>query len=258
MPRWIVALLAAALSTGWMLAQPPAGQACLRAFEDRNANGVYDADEPLITRDVGAALADASGLIVQTALLDDSPRAAQGIVCFSGLADGQYTISVASAAFQPTTSPLFVVVVSQSSAPSVIDVGAQIISAALPENSPTRETGFTAAQLERIAVAAAAGGLVSFLMIIFGWILSALLLRRPQQPPYNLSYTGPYPVYFDTGRMGPVTAYPPRPDTGAMPPVPPYGQPPYAPPYTPPPPPPSSSYAPPPYEDDDTGALKRV
>ena len=261
MSRWIVALLGVTLTLGNVLAQTLGGQACLRAFEDRNANGVYDPDEPFITRDIGATLTDINGLIVQTGLLDDSPRAAQGILCFGGLTDGQYTIRVASAAFQTTTSPLFVVSVTQGSAPSVVDVGAQIISAS-PPGPATRETGFTLAQLERIAVAAIGGATVVFVMLIFGWILSTLFLRKPQHQPYNITYTGTYPAYYDTNRATTISPEDARLSTRSMAPVAPYPpQAPYAPPPTQAPsynPPPTlNPYAPPPF-DEDTGSMKRL
>src|SRR6185369_17943230 len=86
-----------ALSGTAVAAQQTGGQLCVRSFEDRNGNGKLDAGEPLLTRGVSINLLDAGGITVASALLDTSPTAAQGVVCFQFLASGQYSVEVTSA-----------------------------------------------------------------------------------------------------------------------------------------------------------------
>jgi hypothetical protein len=68
----------------------------VRAFEDTNANGKLDAGEALLTRGINVNLLDAQNVTIASALLDQSPTAAQGVVCFQFLAAGQYTINISA------------------------------------------------------------------------------------------------------------------------------------------------------------------
>jgi hypothetical protein len=270
MRRWLVlGLLVSAMNLSSLSAQQANGQVCLRAFEDRDANGILDAGEPLITRDIGVNLSDTQGVIIQTALLDDSARAAQGIVCFQNLATGQYTLNVASAAYSATTSATLIIAVSANAVPQVLDFGAQIITTAPLVTEPVREVGFTEAQLERILWSSLGAVGVIFVLMLVGFFILLVFVRPKRQAlapsyPYGVPPTGQYPPYG----VPPAGQYPPYgvPPTGQYPPygVPPTGQQPavtpypptspYAPPYTPSPSQavPPSPYAPPP-ADDDTG-----
>jgi len=196
-----VGMLGVMMLSTFALAQDSAGQLCLRAYEDRNANMVYDEGEPFIAKDVGVNLANAEGVIVQTALLDDSPRASQGLMCFQNLASGQYTLIVASAAYLPTLNTAFIATVSQSSVPQVFDYGAQVIASELPTPSPTGQVSplQLRALLQRVLFGSLGAAVVMTVVGIIGVIL-----------------------YFLFVRPKPVTAYAPeqaymRPDTGAMP-----------------------------------------
>ncbi len=79
------------------------GQLCVRSFEDRNGNGQLDGGEPLLTRGVNVNLTNSSNITIASALLDQSPTAAQGVVCFPSLAPGQYTVTITSTEYTPTT-----------------------------------------------------------------------------------------------------------------------------------------------------------
>lgn len=172
-----------------------AGQLCIRAYEDRNANSTFDAGEPFITKDVSVALANADGLIVKTALLEDSPRASQGLVCFQQLEAGQYTAIVTSASFLPTTNTAFVAGISQTSVPQVFDYGAQVYISTLPVLTPspsnTLSTNQVQVLLQRIGVGAIGAGIVVVIMSVLGVVLYWLFVR-PAKPTLAEGDTGRY------------------------------------------------------------------
>lgn len=132
------------------------GQFCVRAFEDRDVNGQIDAGEPLITRGLGANLLDSTGVIIETALLDNSPTSSQGIICFLNLSIGQYTMEITSADFVPTTADNMTVNITSNpdTQRTLFEYGGQRIENALAaENRITDDTGkLTEAEVERIAL----------------------------------------------------------------------------------------------------------
>ncbi|MFQ3646595.1 MAG: hypothetical protein SNJ80_06655 [Anaerolinea sp.] len=239
------------LSALWAQAQDNA-QICVRLYEDRGERGVLDAGDPFITRDVGVNLANADGIIIETALIDDAPQGSSGRVCFARLPAGQYTVSVASAAYEPTTDSVFVTSVGGSAVPVVFDVGMERLMVELPPPAPAIGT-LTPAELrfavERVFVASIGATVVVAVMLTLGVILYVLFLRpKPQPvPPPRSPYAPPRPpLRPDTGSIPPVTGTPPpmRPITGPIPPV--TGTPPPMRPITGPVPP-----VPPPQEHDD-------
>jgi hypothetical protein len=191
-------------------------QACVRLYEDRGRSGTLDAGEPFITKDVGVNLANDQGIIIKTALVDDSPQASSGLVCFTQLEAGQYTVSVASAAYSPTTDSVFVTAVGESAVPLVFDVGMERITTSLP--TPEGGTGvLTPSQarnaLERVFVAGIGSLFAVVVFAAIGAVLYVTILRprvraakaTPSYAPY--SYARP-----DTGVYT-------RPPTGTTPPV---------------------------------------
>ena len=88
-----------------LLAQD-SGQICILTYDDRNGNGARGADERAIAHGIGASLMTADGLIIDSALLDDSPFAASGLLCFNELLAGEYVIQLTSAEFAGTTALL--------------------------------------------------------------------------------------------------------------------------------------------------------
>jgi hypothetical protein len=241
------------LSALWAQAQDNA-QICVRLYEDRGERGVLDAGDPFITRDVGVNLANAEGIIIETALIDDAPQGSSGRVCFARLPAGQYTLSVVSAAYEPTTDSVFVTSVGGSAVPVVFDVGMERLMIELPPPTPAIGS-LTPAELrfavERVFVAGIGSAVVVAVMLTLGIILYVLFLRpkpQPMSPPRN-PYAPPRPLLRpDTGTMKPVTG-PLPPATGPMPPV---GTPPPMRPITGPLPPATGSLPPvqPPQEPD--------
>jgi len=199
------------------------GQICVRSFDDRNSNGVYDPGEPFITKGVSANLLDGQNVIVNTALLDDSPQAAQGIMCFQELTSGQYTIMIASADFTPTTASTFVAAVTDTTVPEVFDFGAQVVvfePAVAEGDDATLSDDEVRDLLQRVFFATIGAALVVGAMIVIGSIFYFIFVRQPvapayappmqQQPRYG---TGNYDVVH---RSGDIVST----GSGNMPPVP--------------------------------------
>ncbi|MCU0511381.1 MAG: hypothetical protein MUE40_02310 [Anaerolineae bacterium] len=193
------------------LAQSSGGQICVRAYEDRNGNQTQDPGEPPITRGISAALADVEGVIVQSLLLEDSPRAPQGIVCFQGLAGGQYSVTIASADYRATTPITYVTSISETSVPVPFDFGAQqVVSTAEPVRQPgslNLTAGAQRALLERVFFASLGAVVVLGLMTVVGAVLYLLFFRVPAQPARRT--TGQMYAVSGTGGYPPVPGYPP-------------------------------------------------
>src|SRR5688500_4092395 len=99
------------------------GQLWVRSFEDRNGNGVREPGEPFLTQGISVNLLNADGVIIASALLDESPNAAQGLVGFQLLPPGQYSVSVTSADYTATAQETFTTTVSDTGVPPVLEFG---------------------------------------------------------------------------------------------------------------------------------------
>lgn len=178
-----IGLIAAILAVmvGVAAAQESGGQLCVRSFEDRNANGKLDAGEPLLTRGVSANLLDAGGVTIASALLDDAPTAAQGVICFQFLAAGQYTIVVTSADYSPTTPESVTTTVDDGGLPTVVEFGGQ--RAAAPTPSAGGGTAATTPesqqeQLIRVFISALGTAVVVAGMAFLGILVYVLAFRQ--------------------------------------------------------------------------------
>lgn len=200
------ALCSAAYGGAAYVGAQSGGQVCLRSYADRNANGIRDAGEPFLTRGVSANLLDAGGVIIASALLDDSPTAAQGVICFQFLPDGQYTLLVTSADYNATTPTSFTAQVSSGALPVVVEFGgAPVGLPTAPAAAPA--AGFTPAQqralLERVIVSAlAALGVMAFTVMVGVFVY--LFGLRPRLRRLAYTTTG------STARV-PTGVYPPAP-----------------------------------------------
>jgi hypothetical protein len=173
------------------------GQFCVRAFEDRNGNGARDANEPLLTRDVVVTLLDGDSVTVASGVLESSPTAAQGILCFQRLPAGQYSAVVTSADLTATTPTTFSAAVSESGQPVVVDYGAQRAPAVVATAAPAAgAAGITQDTLLRAGVSLGGALFCMLGMAMLGLIIYALFMRRPA-PPRAASAT-------TTGSMRPV------------------------------------------------------
>lgn len=215
--RHFVLLLIAFVAIVPLFAQEGGGQVCLRAFEDRNANGTYDANEPFITRDISATLADVNGVVVASALLDNSPRAALGLLCFQGLEAGQYTLTALSATYAPTSLFAFVAGVSADGVPQIFDYGAQVIVSVPPQTQSAPAFNLRAL-LPRLFFSVLGTLLLMSGMIIVGAVIFVFFVR-PQSAP--AAYATPA-LRPDTGSHAPYRApeaqrdSTPPPDSGAV------------------------------------------
>ncbi|MEQ8673985.1 MAG: hypothetical protein RLP44_32370 [Aggregatilineales bacterium] len=188
------------------------GQFCLRAFEDRDNNGVRDAGDPAITRGVSAVLMNAENVIIASALMDDSPTAARGVICFLGLESQQYTMMVTSADFTATAGDNMIVNVVAGEQPPVLEFGGQRVATSAVQTSPTDTTSDEDALVERALVAGGGAVGVMLFMAFIGLFIYLLFFRnRRPQPAYPMQYppdsrfrpptdTGQYPRTTDTGQ----------------------------------------------------------
>jgi hypothetical protein len=211
-------ILLLALFAGSATAQTSGGQICVRSFEDRNGNSSQDANEPSITRGISATLADVEGVIVQSALLEDSQLFSQGTLCFQNLSAGQYTVNVASADYEPVTTTSFVTSVSETGVPVRFDFGAKaIVTQVTPAGREPGSVDLSADKMKQLFFSAIGAILVLALMTVVGAIIYFLFYRVPPQKLRTGQYmavtgTGQYPAVTSTGQYPGV-----RPGTGPMP-----------------------------------------
>ncbi len=183
MTRIWTALIVLLLVSVAVLAQDAApngqddAQFCVRAYEDRNANGQRDSGELTLQGGISAELAHASGVVIASALLMESPTAAQGVICFQNLAPGQYTITVASAAYRATTPATLTATLANGALPTVLEFGAQALAAA----ATVEEVAELPLELgvERVLVSLLGTIAAVFVMLLLG-IFVFLLFVRPR------------------------------------------------------------------------------
>lgn len=181
----LVTLLAAA---GVVFAQESGGQLWVNVFEDRNGNGQRDGGEPLVTRGVSVNLLNPEGVVIASALLDDSPNAARGLIGFQRLPPGTYTVVVTSPDLTPTTPDTFTETIEAGGLPTVLNFGGQ---RTLTEASPV-ESAVDADrdEIARIAIAGLGALIVMGTMTVLGLIVYALIVRRRVATDARMTSTG--------------------------------------------------------------------
>ena len=191
----ILLVMAAGLTLAGMAgAQAGSGQFCVRAFEDRNANGQIDPGEALLTRGVSANLHDERGYVIASAILDNSPTSAQGVMCFENLRSGQYRISVTSAEYTSTGPESMAVIVTEGGLPTIFMYGAQRAfstdgAAVTPADEDSNDK-----RMERLLIALIGGLITMFVVTAIGVILYfAIVRRRPRRAPVSVQ---PYEQYM--------------------------------------------------------------
>lgn len=204
-------LLLALLAGNTALAQS-GGQFCIRSFEDRNGNGTLDGGEPLLTRSISANLLNADSIIVASALLAESPTAAQGVICFQFLDPGDYSVVVTSGDYHPTSSSTFAATINDGALPTVIEFGGQrapVESVAGPD-APAAGPGDDF--LPRLVLALLGALLVIAGMVVLGTLIYLFGFRNRQaMRPQPATATGAMAtveaveVSEDTDEIKPVT-----------------------------------------------------
>ena len=192
-----------------MLTAQENSEFCVQAFEDRNGNGVQDTGEPFITRGISAQLSNADGIITQTALIDTSPTAGRGLICFVS-PPAQYTLTITSADFVATTATNMTVTLSAGQN-LLLEYGGQRMQAnpIASTQSDMADAESEDQRIERAVVAGVGASVTMCLTLFIGFVLYMIFLRgrgRQQQQAYG--------YYPDTGQFRPPTG------TGQMPPVP--------------------------------------
>jgi len=157
------------------------GQFCMRAFEDRNGNGTLDAGEPLITRGISVNLLDAQNVTIASALLDQSPTAAQGVVCFQQLPAGQYTMSITSADYTATTPTTMTTALADGDLPIVMEFGGRRAAALItPTPTVSASGGLDRDTLARMVISALGTLVVVAGMVVLGVFIYIMAFRKKQ------------------------------------------------------------------------------
>ena len=189
-------LLSLLLISNVALAQT-GGQLWVRSYEDRNANGVRDTGEPLLTRGVSVDLMNADGIIIASALLDSSPNAAQGLVGFQMLPAGEYSVMVTSADYEATNGNQFTTTVSDAGVPPVLEFGAAAVEI------PAMTEAAAAADETKPLIAAGAALAVVLLMAVVGLLIYSFFfrprLKQAQQLDRRTTTGSMRPVATGTG-----------------------------------------------------------
>ncbi len=167
--KWLALFCLFVVGAGALTAQET-GQICIFSFDDQDESGVLDANEPPITQGVGISLLNERGVTIESQLLEDSPQAARGLVCFVDLPAGDYRVLLTSADYIAMTSSSFQAAVVPGSVPVRFDFGVKPLTS---ENA-TAAAHSSLSQAERnlagqgILVSAAAAAIVSGMMVIIG------------------------------------------------------------------------------------------
>lgn len=156
-----------------LLAQD-SGQICVQSFEDRDADGLRAPDEGPVAHGISASLNDAAGVTIASLLLEDSPLAADGLLCFDGVLAGDYQISLRSNEFFSTTSASFAASVSPGAAPPLLEFGVQPLLQTTPSRSPAQ----FAAVANAIVPVLIAGLIMIVLMSVVGLLVLLVVFRR--------------------------------------------------------------------------------
>ena len=200
--RMLIIFCLAVAAPGISAAQDT-GQICVVSFEDRNGNHNFDENEPPITQGIGVNLQGALGITVETRLLEVSPKAVMGLVCFDDIAAGEYRVMLTSAQYEATTDTFFNAVVVPGSAPVRFDFGVRprpvVVEGAV--KTPGQLSDEQLQALQGIGISLIACLLISLIMLLIGWLIYWFVFRRRlkriraqmlQRPP-SLSTGAPLP-----------------------------------------------------------------
>jgi hypothetical protein len=174
--RQMILVLALAFTAATSAWAQTGGQFCIKAFEDRNANGTQDVGEPVLSRGLSINLLDAGGVVVQSATLESSQRAAFGEYCFQFLAAGQYSVIVTSSEYTATTPGTMTGAVGEAGTPVVMQFGGQRIATG-PVLSPAVSAAQQQDQLAQMVIAVVGTLVVIAIMGIVGVIVYALAFQ---------------------------------------------------------------------------------
>ncbi len=174
--RWL-ALICAALCCLTSLAQDT-GQICVRAYVDQNEDGQRAGSEIPIVRGIAASLLDDRDLTIASQFLEDSPYAADGLLCFDQLLAGEYSVIISSSEYIATTATSAEASVRPGTAPARIDFGAKPLAVLAGPSAIADLVALDADGIQTLLLAAGAAALAIIVMSLLGCLLVALILRR--------------------------------------------------------------------------------
>ena len=177
------------LATIQSLRAQDTGQICVQSFDDRDGDGLRDADEGAIAHGVGASLQNPAGLTIASRLLEDSPFAAEGLLCFDRLLAGDYRVVLSSAEFAMTTAASFTTTVAPGSAPPLFELGLAPLFAE-PSSRDRAEIALDAPTMTAL-LQALIGGLFVVALIGIGGPLMYFFVSRRRKRVVAPSYPGP-------------------------------------------------------------------
>lgn len=163
------------------------GQVCAQSFIDRDADGARGLDEPMATRGVSASLENAAGVTIASLLLDDSPLAADGLLCFGDLLAGDYQITLRSSEFATTTAAAFSASARPGAAPMVVQFGLQ----PLPDYAPSRGPADDVSALNAVLPLLLGGAVLAVILCVIGLLMAFLIVRRRSQAAPALGNRAP-------------------------------------------------------------------
>jgi hypothetical protein len=196
--RWIFPLLVMLLF-GTAAAQNDGGQFWVRMYEDRNGNGVRDAGEPLLTSGAAVSLINSQAVVIASALLDESPNSAQGLIGFQYLVPGEYTVVVTSAEYDATTETSFTRIIESDATPTVVEFGGQQFELTSSATSSTPRGLFglpiylgEPSQVARVALSLLGALVVAGAMTVLGLFVYSLIIRKRQRAERKTLREQPY------------------------------------------------------------------
>lgn len=167
-----------------LLAQD-SGQICVQSFEDRDADGLRAPGEAPVAHGISASLNDAAGVTIASLLLEDSPLAADGLLCFDDVLAGDYQVHLRSNEFVSTTAASFSASVSPGAAPPLLEFGVQ----PLPQSEPSRNPAQFAQAAVAVLPVLIACLIIIVIMSVVGLLASLVMLRRrakrADEPPLS-------------------------------------------------------------------------
>ena len=192
------ALALAFLALAFLIASAQdTGQICLLAYVDQDEDGQRLGTETPIARGIAASLLDERGVTIRSQLLEDSPYAAEGLLCFEDLLAGEYGIIISSSEYNATTPTVAEARVQPGSAPARIDFGAKPLAVAAAPNVLTGLAALDADAAQTLLVAGGASAVLIIVLSLLGCLVIALLLRRrrraktPAPPGIEMSGISP-------------------------------------------------------------------
>lgn len=154
------------------------GQICLQAYVDDNGDGQRAETEGPIARGVAASLLNERGVTISSRLLEDSPFAGDGLLCFDQLLAGEYRVIISSSEYIATSASEAMANVLPGSAPARIDFGAKPMAVTAPPSIINDLAALGDDVLQTLAVIASAGTIAIVVMSLISCLVVITLLRR--------------------------------------------------------------------------------